>query len=95
MDVPQPRKPAPPAGPPTEADTQAPALVEEISVDPDQPPYESRPRHSKGDDVPLLGNDELARIFYEIGDMLEIQGEVPFKIGAYRRAAENHRQLPA
>jgi len=44
--------------------------------------------------VPLLGNDELARIFYEIGDMLEIQGELPFKIGAYRRAAESIAHSP-
>jgi DNA polymerase (family 10) len=75
--------------PATEADTQAPSLQEEIVRDPDDPPYAERPRASRGDDVPLLGNDELARIFYEIGDMLEIQGELPFKIGAYRRAAES------
>jgi DNA polymerase (family X) len=81
--------------PTTEADTQAPALVEEVVVDPDEPPYEVRPRASRGDDVPLLGNDELARIFYEIGDMLEIQGEVPFKVGAYRRAAESIAHSPA
>jgi DNA polymerase (family 10) len=55
----------------------------------DDPPYEERPRASRGDDVPLLGNDELARIFYEIGDMLEIQGEDAFKTGAYRRGADN------
>ncbi len=42
----------------------------------------------------MLGNDELARIFYEIGDMLEIQGELPFKIGAYRRAAESIAHSP-
>ena len=36
-----------------------------------------------------LRNDELARIFYEIGDMLEIRGEMPFKVGAYRRAADS------
>ncbi len=42
----------------------------------------------------LLGNDELARIFFEIGDMLEIQGELPFKIGAYRRAAESIAHSP-
>ena len=102
IDVPAPRakasKAAGPADtsaePATEADSQAPALSEEIAIDPDQPPYESRPRHSRGDDVPLLGNDELARIFYEIGDMLEIQGELPFKIGAYRRAAENIANSP-
>jgi DNA polymerase (family X) len=80
--------------PATEADTQAPELGEQIVVDPDQPPYETRPRASRGDDVPLLGNDELARIFYEIGDMLEIQGELPFKIGAYRRAAESIAHSP-
>ena len=61
---------------------------------PDEPPYEERQRASRGDDVPLLGNDELARIFYEIGDMLEIQGELPFKIGAYRRAAESIAHSP-
>jgi DNA polymerase (family 10) len=80
--------------PPTEADSPAPTLSEQIVIDPDEPPYEVRPRFSRGDDVPLLGNDELARIFYEIGDMLEIQGEVPFKIGAYRRAAESIAHSP-
>ncbi|HSH21578.1 MAG TPA: DNA polymerase/3'-5' exonuclease PolX [Candidatus Caenarcaniphilales bacterium] len=63
-------------------------------MDPDEPPYDVRPRASRGDDVPLLGNDELARIFFEIGDMLEIQGELPFKIGAYRRAAESIAHSP-
>jgi DNA polymerase (family X) len=82
------------APPDTEADTHAPALAEEITLDPDEPPYEERPRHSRGDDVPLLGNDELARIFYEIGDMLEIRGEMPFKVGAYRRAAESIAHSP-
>ena len=41
-----------------------------------------------------MGNDELARIFYEIGDMLEIQGELPFKVGAYRRAADSIAHSP-
>ena len=84
----------PPADAPTEADSQAPALSEQITRAPDDPPFEERPRASRGDDVPLLGNDELARIFYEIGDMLEIQGEVPFKIGAYRRAADTIAHSP-
>src|SRR5687768_17298460 len=86
MDVPAPR---PPAASRTEADSQAPALSEAITRAWDDPPYEERPRASRGDDVPVLGNDELARIFYELGDMLEIQGEVAFKTGAYRRAADN------
>jgi DNA polymerase (family 10) len=80
--------------PDTEADSPAPALVEQVVPDPDQPPYEERPRYSRGDDVPLLGNDELASIFYEIGDMLEIRGELSFKVGAYRRAAETIAHSP-
>ncbi|MEP7157909.1 MAG: helix-hairpin-helix domain-containing protein, partial [Chloroflexota bacterium] len=92
IDVPPP--PPPPRTPPTEADTQAPELAEQITRAWDDPPYEGRPRFSRGDDVPLLGNDELARIFYEIGDMLEIQGEVPFKIGAYRRGADSIAHAP-
>ncbi len=40
------------------------------------------------DGVPLLTNDELARIFHEIGDMLEVKGELVFKTVAYHRAAD-------
>ncbi|HEX2221513.1 MAG TPA: DNA polymerase/3'-5' exonuclease PolX [Candidatus Limnocylindria bacterium] len=35
-----------------------------------------------------LSNAELARIFYEIADMLEILGEVVYKAVAYRRVAD-------
>jgi DNA polymerase (family 10) len=72
-----------------EADTPVPAPAETVVVDPDEPPYETRPRHSRGDEVPQLRNDELARMFYEVGDMLELRGEMPFKVGAYRRAADS------
>lgn len=34
-------------------------------------------------------NEEVARIFNAIADMLEIKGDNPFRIRAYRRAAEN------
>src|SRR4051812_36202297 len=78
----------------SEADSAVPEPGERIEIDPDQPPYETRPRASRGDDVRLLGNDELARVFYEIGDMLEIQGELAFKIGAYRRGAESIAHSP-
>jgi DNA polymerase (family 10) len=44
--------------------------------------------------VPLLGNAELARIFYEIGDMVELKGDVPFKANAYRRAADSIAHSP-
>ena len=57
--------------------------------DPEQPPYETRPRFSRGaGEVPLLDNRSLARIFYEIGDMVELKGELVFKAVAYRRAAD-------
>ena len=80
---------------PSEADDDLPGPGEVVAIDPDQPPYETRPRFSRGDEVALLRNDELARIFYEIGDMLELQGELAFKIGAYRRAADSILHSPA
>lgn len=38
-------------------------------------------------------NREIARIFNEIADFLEIKGELSFKINAYRRAAQNIENL--
>jgi len=38
-------------------------------------------------------NKEIARIFNEIADFLEIKGELSFKINAYRRAAQNIENL--
>jgi DNA polymerase (family 10) len=35
-----------------------------------------------------LTNNDLARIFHEIGDILELQGELSFKTVAYHRAAD-------
>jgi DNA polymerase (family 10) len=35
-----------------------------------------------------LSNGDLARIFHEIGDMLEVKGELRFKTVAYHRAAD-------
>ena len=40
------------------------------------------------DDAPDLTNGDLARIFHEIGDMLELKGELVFKTVAYHRAAD-------
>jgi DNA polymerase (family 10) len=37
---------------------------------------------------PILSNAELARVFHEIGDMLEVKGELVFKTVAYHRAAD-------
>lgn len=39
-------------------------------------------------------NSEIAVIFDTIADMLEIRGENPFRIRAYRRAAQNLETLP-
>ena len=47
------------------------------------------------DDRPALPtNDELARIFHEIGDLLEVKGEVVFKTVAYHRAADAIARAP-
>lgn len=40
------------------------------------------------DQPPELTNGDLARIFHEIGDILELQGELVFKTIAYHRAAD-------
>ena len=40
------------------------------------------------DQPPALTNADLARIFHEIGDSLELQGELVFKTVAYHRAAD-------
>ncbi|MEO5884138.1 MAG: DNA polymerase/3'-5' exonuclease PolX [Candidatus Limnocylindrales bacterium] len=40
------------------------------------------------DDERTLTNGDLARIFHDIGDMLEVKGELVFKTVAYHRAAD-------
>ena len=42
----------------------------------------------------MITNAELARIFNEIGDMLEILGEVVYKAVAYRRVADAVERYP-
>jgi DNA polymerase (family 10) len=48
---------------------------------------------SRTDDT-VISNSELARIFTEIGDMLEILGEVVYKAVAYRRVADAVERYP-
>jgi DNA polymerase (family 10) len=43
---------------------------------------------SAPDDAAELTNGDLARIFHEIGDILELKGELVFKTVAYHRAAD-------
>jgi DNA polymerase (family 10) len=40
------------------------------------------------EEQPALTNGDLARIFHDIGDMLEVKGELVFKTVAYHRAAD-------
>lgn len=42
----------------------------------------------------LMKNSELARVFQDIADLLELEGENRFKIRAYQRAARAIEQLP-
>lgn len=39
--------------------------------------------------MPRFSNQQVAKLFADIGDLLEIKGESRFKVLAYRRAAEN------
>ncbi len=43
---------------------------------------------------PLPANDDLAAIFHEIGDVLEVKGELVFKTVAYHRAADAIAKAP-
>ena len=65
-----------------------------LPPDPEAPPYESRPRASRGDAIPLLSNRALARLFAEAGDLMDLKGELVFKGVAYRRAAEAIERSP-
>ncbi len=35
----------------------------------------------------MIDNKSIAKIFYEIADLLEIKGDNPFRIRSYRNAA--------
>jgi DNA polymerase (family 10) len=41
-----------------------------------------------------MKNTEIARVFHDIADMLELKGENQFKVRAYKRAAHTIEQLP-
>jgi DNA polymerase (family X) len=53
-----------------------------------------RPRSAPRSGDAVISNSELARIFNEIGDMLEILGEVVYKAVAYRRVADAIERWP-
>ena len=41
-----------------------------------------------------MNNKEIARVFADIGDLLELKGENPFKIRAYQKAVRSIEHLP-
>ena len=41
-----------------------------------------------------MKNIEIARVFHDIADLLELKGENQFKVRAYKRAAHTIEQLP-
>jgi DNA polymerase (family X) len=47
-----------------------------------------------GAEPPLRTNGELAQVFHDIGDLLEIKGELVFKTVAYHRAADTIGRFP-
>jgi DNA polymerase (family 10) len=53
-----------------------------------------RPRAASRSEDAVVTNAELARVFREIGDMLEIMGEVVYKAVAYRRVADVVERFP-
>ena len=61
-----------------------------------EPPHDAADGDDADGDAPAgeLTNGTLARIFHDIGDMLEVKGEVKFKTIAYHRAADTIGRSP-
>jgi DNA polymerase (family X) len=54
----------------------------------DEPPADLLADEEPGQEPDLLSNAALAQVFHEIGDLLEVKGELVFKTVAYHRAAD-------
>src|SRR3954468_19662118 len=61
--------------------------------DPDEELIEPAGDDEEGPGRPVT-NGDLARVFHEIGDMLEVKGENKFKTVAYHRAADAIARAP-
>jgi DNA polymerase (family 10) len=59
-----------------------------VTDDPNLLPVDADLREDDDDAPSDLTNGDLARIFHDIGDMLEVKGELVFKTVAYHRAAD-------
>ncbi len=77
--------------PPPDASSGVELDAEESPTDPGDPdlaPADADLRDDEESAERDLTNGDLARIFHEIGDMLEVKGELSFKTVAYHRAAD-------
>ena len=75
--------------PPQDTDPASPPQAPEPPLDGDLPADPDLIEADAADGEPReLTNGDLARIFHDIGDMLEVKGELVFKTVAYHRAAD-------
>jgi DNA polymerase (family X) len=74
---------------PRREDPPPPQVDDEDDAEPIEPPADDGegPRRA-------VTNGDLARIFHEIGDILEVKGEIAFKTVAYHRAADAIARAP-
>ena len=74
------------------------ATVAGVTGDADLPPADADLAEELDDEEGAargqVTNGELARVFHEIGDILELKGEIPFKTVAYHRAADAIARAP-
>ena len=87
--------PPPAASPVRELDVEEPLPGPAAQPDdPDLDPVDADLREEGEGEERALTNGDLARIFHEIGDMLEVKGELQFKTVAYHRAADAIARSP-
>ena len=87
--------PPPAASPVRELDVEEPLPGPAAQPDdPDLDPVDADLREEDEGEERALTNGDLARIFHEIGDMLEVKGELRFKTVAYHRAADAIARSP-
>src|SRR5215213_3688165 len=67
-------------------------LIDAPGLD-DSPPRDDEDG-DEADPRRAVANGELARVFHEIGDILEVKGELVFKTVAYHRAADAIARAP-
>jgi DNA polymerase (family 10) len=87
--------PPPAASPVRELDVEEPLPGPAAQPDdPDLDPADADLREEDEGEERALTNGDLARTFHEIGDMLEVKGELRFKTVAYHRAADAIARSP-